>query len=66
MGPGLSIIIPVKNETLGVEENIRFLNFYLKINFKIYIVTDTNNDLTIPIIKNLQKQYNNFFTFVLK
>jgi hypothetical protein len=64
MGPGLSIIIPVKNETLGVEENIRFLNFYLKINFKIYIVTDTNNDLTIPIIKNLQKQYNNLFLII--
>lgn len=54
----LGIIIPIKNETKGIIENINLINFITKKKFIIYIVLDDKKDESLVKLKKLKNLKN--------
>jgi glycosyltransferase involved in cell wall biosynthesis len=52
----LSIIIPVRNESINVRVMLRILVSALDFPHEVLVVYDSKNDTTIPIVKKLQRK----------
>ena len=55
----LSIILPVYNENEGLELMVKILTHSLDFEHEILIIYDTQDDLSIPIAKKLEKDFSN-------
>lgn len=59
MNEYLTVIIPVYNEAENIEAEIKSIEECVDGKFLIYIVYDFDTDNTLPIVKSLQKTYDN-------
>lgn len=55
----LSVVIPVYNEEELITETIYSLKKHLPFNYEVIIVYDSDDDLTIPIVKQIKKNSSN-------
>ena len=55
----LSIILPVYNEKESLEFMVKILTHSLDFEHEILIIYDTQDDLSIPIAKKLEKDFSN-------
>lgn len=57
MPPQLSILLPVRNETLNLQLMIRILDSVLEIDHEIIVIVDSQQDTSIPIVEGIQSTY---------
>ena len=57
--PLLSILMPVRNETVNVSIMVKILNAVFECDDEILIVCDNEEDLSVPLVRELQKSQPN-------
>ncbi|SVE49432.1 uncharacterized protein METZ01_LOCUS502286, partial [marine metagenome] len=62
----LSVVIPVYNEEELINETIHSLKKYIPFNYEVIFVYDSDDDLTIPILKKIKKNSSNSDIHLLK
>ncbi len=55
----LSIIMPVFNERDNIEKVVRIVDALVRIPYNLIIVYDFDEDNTLPVVRELQREYNN-------
>jgi len=55
----LSVIIPVFNEGLNIEKTLRVLDENVGRSYEVLIVYDSDDDTTIPVVRALQREFEN-------
>lgn len=55
----LTIVIPVYNEAENISEQVESLKSKVNTDFDLHIIYDFEEDTTIPVVRELQKKYDN-------
>ena len=56
--PTLSILLPVRNEGANLRIMLKILRSILEIDHEVIVITDDENDESIPIVEEIEKTYN--------
>lgn len=59
MLPDLSILIPVRNETLNIKVMVKVLSAIMEIPYEVLVIYDSEEDKSIPVLKELTKEFPN-------
>lgn len=62
--PKISIIFPVLDETENLIIMVNLLNTMIDIDIEILVVVDSEYDLSIPIVRELEKKFKNVYLII--
>ena len=55
----LSILIPARNEEMNIKIMLKVLHAIMEVPHEILVICDSPEDTTIPVVRNIQKDYTN-------